>query len=380
VGPLAGTVVVDFSRLAPGPYCSMLLADLGAEVVRVDRAPLGVDIPPFDGDVLGRGKRSIALDLKHPRGREVALALIEGADVLLEGFRPGVMERLDLGPDEMSARHPRLVYARITGWGQRGPMADRAGHDIDYLALAGVLGAIGREGGPPVPPINLIADFAGGGLLCAFGVVCALLERERSGKGQVVDAAMVDGAISLLSVFAVAIQEGRWGPRGTNIIDTGSHFYETYETSDGEYMAVGAMEPEFYACFLEGLGLRVADTPPQMDAASWPQMKKRIAGIFATRTRDEWTTVFDGLEACVVPVLSPREAFTHPHHAARGSFVPRDANLLQPAPVPRFSRTEGEVGGSTPERGAHTRDVLAELGYSPEEIDDLAAAGAVAWP
>jgi alpha-methylacyl-CoA racemase len=380
VGPLTGTSVLDLSRLAPGPYCSMLLADMGATVVRVDRAPLGSDMEPFDGDVLGRGKRSIAIDLKQEAGRDVARRLASDVDVVLEGFRPGVMERLGLGPDELCGDNPRLVYARVTGWGQDGPMASRAGHDIDYLALAGVLGAIGREGEAPVPPINLLADFAGGGLACAFGVVCALLERERSGAGQVVDAAMVDGAINLMAVFAVAIQSGRWGPTGTNIVDTGAHFYNTYETADGRYMAVGAMEPQFYARFLEGLGIADDDLPPQMDAGSWPMMKERVAAIFVTRTREDWTEIFGALDACVVPVLSPLEALAHPHNVARGAFVPRDEGLVQPAPMPRLARTPGAVAGLPPGVGEHTREILAEAGYSTDDVTRLAEMGAIAWP
>jgi alpha-methylacyl-CoA racemase len=299
---------------------------------------------------------------------------------VLEGFRPGVMERLGLGPDVLCGDNPRLVYARVTGWGQDGPMASRAGHDIDYLALAGVLGAIGREGEAPVPPINLLADFAGGGLACAFGVVCALLERERSGAGQVVDAAMVDGAINLMAVFAVAIQSGRWGPTGTNIVDTGAHFYNTYETADGRYMAVGAMEPQFYARFLEGLGIADDDLPPQMDAGSWPMMKERVAAVFATRTREDWTEIFGALDACVVPVLSPLEALAHPHNIARGAFVPRDEGLVQPAPMPRLARTPGAVAGSPPGVGEHTREILAEAGYSTDDVTRLAEMGAIAWP
>jgi alpha-methylacyl-CoA racemase len=377
---LTGIHVLDFSRLAPGPYCSMLLADMGAAVVRVDRAPLGSDIPPFVGDVLGRGKRSVALNLKHDEGARAARLLAARADVVIEGFRPGVMERFGLGPGDLMADNPGLVYARITGWGQRGPLAASAGHDIDYIAIAGVLGAIGRAGGPPVPPINLLADFGGGGLMCAFGVLCALLERQRSGTGQVVDAAMIDGAISLMAVFAVAIQQGSWGPYGTNLVDTGSHFYETYETSDGGYMAVGAMEPEFYARFLEGLGLDGEDLPDQMDAASWPAMKERVGAIFRTKTRDDWTAIFGPRDACVVPVLRPIEALEHPHNVAREAFVPREPGMVQPAPAPRLSRTPGRVAGPPPECGSDTRAVLAEIGYSAADLDGLADAGTIAWP
>jgi alpha-methylacyl-CoA racemase len=299
---------------------------------------------------------------------------------VIEGFRPGVMERFGLGPVDLMADNPGLVYARITGWGQRGPLAASAGHDIDYIAIAGVLGAIGRAGGPPVPPINLLADFGGGGLMCAFGVLCALLERQRSGTGQVVDAAMIDGAISLMAVFAVAIQQGSWGPYGTNLVDTGSHFYETYETSDGGYMAVGAMEPEFYARFLEGLGLDGEDLPDQMDAASWPAMKERVGAIFRTKTRDDWTAIFGPRDACVVPVLRPIEALEHPHNVAREAFVPREPGMVQPAPAPRLSRTPGRVAGPPPECGGDTRAVLAEIGYSAADLDGLADAGTIAWP
>ncbi len=375
--PLDGIRVLDFSRLGPGPYCSMVLADMGADVVRVDRLPLEPDLPPQFGDVLGRGKRSIGLDLKCGSGVRVALRLAERSDVLLEGFRPGVMERLGLGPEVTRAANPRLVYARLTGWGQRGPLAERAGHDINYIAIAGVLGAIGRRGGAPVPPLNLLADFAGGGLLCAFGILCALHHRERCGEGQIVDAAMVDGAMSLMTVFAKTVHEGTWGEYGTNVLDTGSHFYETYDTADGKFMAVGAMEPQFYAAFLEGLGIDAEGSPKQMDRTAWPAMKDRIAAIFRTRTRTEWTRIFEDRDACVVPVLEPSEAPGHPHHLARGAFV-RSNDVPVPAPAPRLSRTPGAIAGPPPVRGADTRPVLAEAGYSADEIGHLLAEGAVA--
>ena len=381
MGPLTGIHVLDFSRLAPGPYCSMLLADMGAAVVRVDRAPLGSDIPPFVGDVLGRGKRSVALNLKHDEGPHAARRLATRADVVIEGFRPGVMERFGLGPVDLMADNPGLVYARITGWGQRGPLAASAGHDIDYIAIAGVLGAIGRAGGPPVPPINLLADFGGGGLMSAFGVLSALLERQRSGTGQVVDAAMIDGAISLMAVFAVAIQQGSWGPYGTNLVDTGSHFYETYETSDGGYMAVGAMEPEFYARFLEGLGLDGEDLPDQMDAASWPAMKERVGAIFRTKTRDDWTAIFG-------PRRRVRGAGAATDRGARAPAQRRPRGV-RPRASPAWSsprrrhacsRTPGRVAGPPPECGGDTRAVLAEIGYSAADLDGLADTGTIAWP
>jgi len=375
---LDGIRVLDFSRLGPGPYCSMLLADMGASVIRVDRLPLAADLPAFLGDLLGRGKRSIGLDLKHSSGARVALRLAERSDVLLEGFRPGVMERLGLGPEETMARNPSLVYARLTGWGQFGPLAQRAGHDINYIAIAGVLGAIGRKGLPPVPPLNLLADFAGGGLSCAFGILCALRERDRSDRGQVVDAAMIDGAMNLMTVFAKTFHDGTWGELGTNVLDTGSHFYQTYETADGEFMAVGAMEPEFYAAFLAGLGIDDAGSPPQMDRRSWPALKDRIAEVFRTKTRDEWTKLFEGTDACVSPVLRPTEAPRHPHNQSRAAFVSWDDGIAVPAVAPRLSRTPGAVGDRSPARGAQTASILAGVGYSPREIEGLIAEGAVA--
>jgi alpha-methylacyl-CoA racemase len=379
-GPLRGIRVLDFSRLAPGPYGSMLLADLGADVIRVERVPLGSDMPR-NGDVVGRGKRSVGLNLKDPDGVEAALRILESCDVLLEGFRPGVMERLGLGPDEVASRNPRVVYARMTGWGQESPIRDRAGHDINYIAVSGVLSALGRAGEKPYPPINLIGDFAGGGLYCAFGIVCALLERERSGKGQVVDAAMVDGAASLFSFFAALVQWGAWKERGTNMLDGASHFYNVYETSDGGFMSVGAIEPQFYAEFLDGLGLAGdPDLAKQMDQARWPEFTERIAAIFKTNTRDEWTKTFQDRDACTYPVLGLREAPTHPFNAPRHTHVAGPNEIMQPAPGPRFSRTSVTDVGDAPDAGADTRAVLADAGYSDADIEKLGEAGAVAWP
>jgi alpha-methylacyl-CoA racemase len=376
-GPLEGVKVLDFSRLAPGPYGGMLLADMGADVVRVDRAPLGFELGGF-GDTVGRGKRSIALDLKNPNAVETALKMLESADVLLEGFRPGVMERLGLGPDVVLERNPRIVYGRLTGWGQEGPLALRAGHDINYIAVSGVLHAIGRRDEPPLPPINLIGDFAGGGLMCAFGIVCALLERERSGKGQVVDAAMVDGAMNLFTFLASAVQHGLWGERGTNLIDTGAHFYECYETSDGGFMSVGAIEPQFYAEWVDGLGVATDEEfKRQHDQSLWPKLKERTAEIFKTKTRDEWTEIFAGRDACTYPVLSPKEAPTHPFNAERNTHV-TESDIVQPAPAPRLSRTPGEVAGPIPKSGANTREVLLDYGFGDDEIDKLVADEAIA--
>lgn len=379
-GPLEGIRVLDFSRLAPGPYGAMLLADMGADVIRVDRVPLGGDVPAF-GDIVGRGKRSVALNLKNPQGVEVALKLLESCDVLLEGFRPGVMERLGLSPDTVAERNPRVVYARLTGWGQDGPLALRAGHDINYIAVSGVLHAIGRRDERPLPPINLIGDFAGGGLLCAFGITLALVERERSGKGQVVDAAMVDGAMNLFSFLAAAVQHNMWGPRGTNLIDTGAHFYEVYETSDGGFMSVGAIEPQFYSEFVDGLGVKDdADFARQHDQSKWPELKGRVAQIFKSKTRDEWTEIFTDRDACTYPVLSPQEAPSHPFNAERQTHVKGGHDIIQPAPAPRLSRTPGAVTDPAPNPGANTRDVLLEAGYTDEEIDKLAADEAVGLP
>jgi alpha-methylacyl-CoA racemase len=378
-GPLEGVRILDFSRLAPGPYASMLLADLGADVIRVDRAARA-DIPPF-GDVGGRGKRSVAIDLKKPGAVEVAMRILDGCDVLLEGFRPGVMERNSLGPDDVLARNPRIVYARLTGWGQEGPLSARAGHDINYIAVSGVLSAIGRKGEPPVPPVNIIGDFAGGGLLCAFGIVCALWERERSGKGQVIDAAMVDGAVNLFSFFASAVHGRMWGDRGTNMLDTGSHFYEVYETSDGGYMSVGAIEPQFYAEFLDGLGVAGdPDLTNQHDQSRWPEFKQRVAGIFRTKTRDEWTAIFKDRDACVYPVLTLFEAASHPFNAERATHVTGGFGVVQPAPAPRFSRTVAEIPEEPPVPGSHTREVLREVGYTDGEIEKLAADEAITLP
>jgi alpha-methylacyl-CoA racemase len=375
-GPLEGVKVLDLSRLAPGPYGGMLLADLGADVIRVDRGGAGADVSRF-GDIVGRGKRSIALDLKNPDAVEAALRILEGCDVLLEGFRPGVMERLGLGPDDVLARNPRIVYARLTGWGQQGPLALRAGHDINYIAVSGVLHAIGRAGENPLPPLNLIGDFAGGGLMCAFGIVCALLERERSGKGQVVDAAMVDGAVNLFSFLASAVHAGMWGERGTNLLDTGAHFYEVYETSDGGYMSVGAIEPQFYAEWLDGIGMTDDEQfKKQHDSSQWPELKRRTAEIFKTKTRDEWTRIFESRDACTYPVLSPKEAPSHPYNAERQTHVEGEFGVVQPAPAPRFSRTAGAVTRAAPVAGGHTTDVLREAGYSDADIEKLISTGA----
>ncbi|GMU79999.1 MAG: CoA transferase [Acidimicrobiia bacterium] len=377
-GPLDGVRVVEIVGLGPGPFCAMLLADLGAEVVRIDRpAAVRPDLAVMPAtDVLARGRRSVAVDLKRPEGAELLLHLLEQADVLVEGFRPGVMERLGLGPDICLARNPRLVYGRMTGFGQDGPLAQAAGHDINYIALAGVLAHIGRAGEKPVPPLNLVGDFGGGGMLLAFGVCAALVERGRSGRGQVVDAAMVDGAATLMAVFHGMRADGSWGERGTNWIDTGAHFYDTYETSDGRYVAIGAVEPQFYAELLRRIGLDGEDLPRQLDPAGWPEMKRRLTEVFAGRTLDEWCALLEGTDVCFAPVLAMDEAYRHPHNVARRTFVEVDG-VLQPAPSPRFARTPGAIQGPPARPGQHTQVVLADWGVTVDEIERLRAQGVV---
>jgi alpha-methylacyl-CoA racemase len=380
-GPLAGVRVIELAGLGPAPFGAMVLADLGADVVRVDRAERCVggsaQAPP--ADVLQRGRRSIGVDLKQPGGRDALLRMIEHADVLIEGFRPGVCERLGLGPDVCLSRNPRLVMGRMTGWGQDGPLALTAGHDIDYIAVSGVLGAIGRRGERPVPPLNLVGDFGGGGMLLALGVVCALFEAQRSGRGQVVDAAMVDGSALLMTMMHGFRAMGVWDDeRGVNLLDTGAGFYEVYETADGRYLAVGALESEFYAQLLDGLGLADdPDLPKQMDKAAWPDLTERFAAVIRTRTRDEWEAVFAGRDACVAPVLSMAEAPEHPHNVARGTFVER-FGVVQAAPAPRFGRTPAELDRPPAFPGQHTDEVLGEWGFSGDEIAGLREGRAIA--
>jgi alpha-methylacyl-CoA racemase len=371
MGPLQGIRVVEIESLAPAPFGCMVLADLGADVVRVGRLgrPGHPVVPPTDP--LARSRRSIRLDLKQPAGIEVLLRLIGASDVLVEGFRPGVAERLGFGPDAALQRNPRLVYARMTGWGQDGPLATAAGHDIDYIAVAGSLEPIGRAGQPPVPPLNLLGDFGGGGMLLAVGVLAALLERERSGRGQVVDAAMVDGS-ALLATFIHGLRAvGGWqDQRGSNLLDGGAPFYDTYPTADGKFVAVGALEPPFYAALLRGLGLDPAELPGQLDRSGWPVLRDRIGAAFAGRTQAEWVAVFAGTDACVAPVLGLGEAPGHPHNVARRTFI-EVGGVRQPAPAPRFSRTPGATPAPPPPPGRDTDEVLAELGYPPGEITAL---------
>ncbi|HEX2484440.1 MAG TPA: CaiB/BaiF CoA-transferase family protein [Myxococcota bacterium] len=379
-GPLQGIRVLEIAGIGPGPFAAMMLADMGAEVLRIDRAqsvPAGPPPePPFD--LLNRGRRSVGVDLKHERGIETVLRLVERADALLEGFRPGVMERLGLGPDVCLARNPRLVYGRMTGFGQEGPIAHAAGHDINYIALAGTLFHIGRAGEKPLPPLNLVGDFGGGGMLLAFGVACALVERARSGRGQVVDAAMVDGAAVLMTMMHAFRQTPMWNDeRGANLLDTGAHFYETYETKDGKYVSIGSIEPQFYAELLKRTGLEGQELPRQMDRAQWPAMKARLTALFKTKTRDEWCETMEGSDVCFAPVLTMDEAYAHPHNVARRTFV-EVAGRMQPAPAPRFSRTAPEISGPPAHPGQHTDEALLAWGFSAADLKALRDAKAIA--
>lgn len=359
-GPLVGLRVVELAGIGPAPHAAMLLADLGADVVRVERPAGGLQLAPTAQDQMLRGRRSIALDLKNPADRETLLALVHRADVLIEGLRPGVAERLGVGPTDCRARNPRLVYARMTGWGQHGPLAHRAGHDINYIAVSGVLGAIGSAGGKPVPPLNLVADFGGGSMFLVMGVLAALWERERSGAGQVVDAAMVDGVSALAQMFWSLRACGLWNDRrGTNLLDSGVPYYDTYACADGRYVAVGALEPQFYAVLLDGLGLTDAGLPDRSDPAGWPVLRQRFTETFASRSRDEWVALFDGTDACVAPVLSFAEVPAHPHIAARGTII-TVGGVAQAAPAPRFSRTTPDIPTPPPRPGADADAVLAD--------------------
>ena len=377
MGPLAGLKILEFEAIGPGPFCGMMLADMGADVLLVDRTDdprLGLGRDRWF-EVMLRGRRSATLDLKSKDGVETALQLAAKADALIEGFRPGVMERLGLGPDVLLKRNPRLVYGRMTGWGQEGPLAARAGHDINYIALTGVLHAIGRAGTAPVPPLNLIGDFGGGGMLLAFGIACGLLEAQRSGKGQVVDAAMVDGASLLAAMFSGMLAAKRWSEtRGENILDSGAPWYDVYETRDVKYVSIGSIESKFYADLLLRLGLQDKDLPKQMDRKGWPVLRKAFAEKFLEKTRDEWCTVFEGSDACFAPVLSFSEARAHPHNTLRRGFV-ESGGVPQPAPGPRFSRTPGSIRGAAPERGAGGRQALLDWGFSEAELASLKARG-----
>lgn len=376
MGPLQGIRVIELAGIGPGPFCGMMLADMGADVVRIGR-PGGGSPGLGMHDVLFRNRRTLTVDLKHPTGAATIRRLCRTADALVEGFRPGVTERLGIGPDVCMEENPKLVYGRMTGWGQTGPLADRAGHDINYIALSGALHAIGRRGERPLPPLNLVGDFGGGGMMLAFGVVCGILEARTSGKGQVVDSSMVEGSAALMAMFFGARARGiHSDTRGTNALDTGAPFYEVYETKDAGHVAVGAIEPQFFAAFRGILGLDES-FGAQLDPSRWPAQKEILAKVFREKTRDEWEASFAGTDACVAPVLSMAEAPLHPHNAARESFVTVNG-ITQPAPTPRFSRTAPGAPVAARELGADTREVLADFGFAAAEIEELLAVGAVA--
>jgi len=377
MGPLEGVRILEMSGIGPGPFAGMMLADMGADIISIERPGSLMRFPDPKFDVMQRGRRSVALDIKKPAGAAAALDLVEVADALIEGFRPGVMESLGLAPETCLDRNPRLVYGRITGWGQNGPLARTAGHDINYIALAGALHAIGRRGERPVPPLNLVGDFGGGGMLLAFGIVAALFEAQRSGRGQVVDAAMVDGIASLMSLMYGFLASGLWvDERGVNLLDTGAHFYDTYETLDGKWVAVGPVEPRFYTLLLELAGVDDPEFENQFDRERWPELRAKLAAVFKTKTRDQWCETMEGTDACFAPVLSLSEAPDHPHNAARKTFTEVDG-VRQPAPAPRFSRTPGRIAGAPPTPGEHTESALADWGLSEERIASLRKAGAI---
>ena len=378
-GPLTGYKIIEIAGIGPGPFAAMMLSDMGAEVIRVERVQAVRDTQSSNAnwDVMQRGRKNVAIDLKHADGVEALLQLVEKADAMIEGFRPGVMERLGVGPDVCLARNKKLVFGRMTGWGQDGPYANAAGHDINYIALAGALAHFGRAGEAPVPPLNMVGDFGGGGMLLAYGVVCALLEAQRSGAGQVVDAAMVDGSAILMSMF--------WGfkniglhdenARGTNMLDSGAHFYDVYKCSDGKYVSIGSIEPQFYTQLLQLTGLASdAEFANQQDRSMWPKLKQRLTEVFATKTQAEWCKIMEGTDVCFAPVLTMSEAAKHPHNVARKTFI-EIAGTTQPAPAPRFSRTVASLPTAPVGAGANTREVLQSWGI--QNVDELITRGVV---
>jgi alpha-methylacyl-CoA racemase len=373
-GPLAGLKIVEFAGIGPGPFCGMLLSDLGADVVRIDRQGGRGGAPT---DITARGRRSIAMDLKKPEAIEACLRLLDGADVVFEGFRPGVMERLGLGPDVVLKRNPKIVYGRMTGWGQTGPWSQAAGHDMNYIALTGALHAIGTKD-KPIPPLNLVGDFGGGALYLAFGMLAAVISARETGKGQVVDCAMTDGAASLMSMFYGMKASGIWkDERRLNMLDGGAHYYDTYKCADGKWISIGSIEPQFYALLLEKTGVNDPDFQRQQDRTIWPELNEKLAKIIASKTQAEWCELMDATDVCFAPVLTLEEAPKHPHNVARQTFV-EVAGVTQPAPAPRFSATPGAIQGPPPSIGAHNREALADWGFSEAEIGALASAGALA--
>ena len=377
MGPLTGTKIIELAGIGPGPFCGMMLSDMGAEIILVNRIGTRPSLADRK-DVLNRGRRAIAVDLKHREGAEIVLRFCEKADALFEGFRPGVTEKLGIGPDQCMACNPRLVYGRMTGWGQTGPMRMAAGHNINYISLSGALHTIGRKGERPLAPLNLLGDFGGGGMLLAFGIVCAMLESQRSGKGQVVDAAMVDGAAILMAMFSGRrlFDERFSGERGTNIIDSGAHFYEVYETKDGKYISIGSIEPQFYAELIRKAGLDPAHYAAQLDRSKWPAYKDELTAVFKSKTRDEWCALMEGSDICFAPVLSMDEAPEHHHNKARSTFITVDG-FTQPAPAPRFSRTVPEVRQGAGAPGKDTVSILADFGFGKDEIEALRKEGIV---
>lgn len=375
MGPLQGVKIIEIAGIGPGPFCAMMLADMGAEVIRVERA--GAPMAGNPKDFLNRGRQSIAINLKTPEGVETVLRFCESADAVIEGFRPGVMERLGLGPDDVLSRNPKIIYGRMTGWGQDGPLAGAAGHDMNYISINGVLHSFGRAGGPPQPPCNAVGDFGGGGMLLAFGVVCGIFEAQRSGQGQVIDAAMVDGSALLMTMIYAMRSMGLWlDERGTNLLDTGAYFYDVYETKDGKYVSVGPIEPQFHTEMLKKLGIDPAEMPPQMSREHWHEAREQVATAIRQKTRDEWAALCEGSDACIAPILTIPEAFEHPHIRARGTFVELSGQR-QPAPAPRFSRTKPEIRRAAPSLGEHTDEVLSQWGFDANEIAALRRCGAV---
>lgn len=376
MGPLKGMKVVEIGSIGPGPFCAQMLADMGADIIRIDRKGQGAMVQD-KYNVLHRGRRSVAIDLKSSDGVDAVLKLIEKADALIEGFRPGVTEKLGIGPVVSLKRNPKLVYGRMTGWGQDGPLAEAAGHDINYIALSGALHCIGKEGEPPPPPLNLIGDFGGGGMMLAFGIMCGLFEVQKSGKGQVVDASMVEGSAIMMNLFYGFLAAGGWSEaKGTNLLDGGAHFYQCYETLDQKWVSVGSIEPQFYALLLKHAGISDADFQNQMDMQKWPGFKNKLAEVFKQKTRDEWCEIMEGTDVCFAPVLSMSDAIRHPHNEARKSFIEIDG-VLQPAPAPRFSRTKPDIPNPPPSSGEHNVSALKDWGFSMDEIEALKKAEAI---
>ena len=370
MGPLKGVKIIEVGGIGPGPFCGMMLSDMGAEIVRVERkGGLALSDPKYD--LLTRNRKSISINLRTPEGVQTLLRMLEQVDALQEGFRPGVMEKLGIGPDVCLERNPRLVYGRMTGWGQEGSLARAAGHDINYIALSGALHTIGRKGQKPVPPLNLVGDFGGGGMLLAFGMVCALYEARNSGQGQVVDAAMTDGSAALMAMIYGLKAAGLWTDKpGTNLLDSGAHFYDTYETADNKFIAIGAIEPQFYELLLKLAEIDDPDFQNQLDFTQWPQLKEKLSIVFKTKTREAWCEIMEGSDVCFAPVLPMSEAPEHPHNKQRKTFVENDG-VLQPAPAPRFSRTEPEIKSPPPTPGQDTENVLVDFGFTTQEIESL---------